>query len=277
MPTAGTEPVAPPLTVASRVAPRVATSVAIWVLAASVGCQLWFGPLVSSGRFFISGTRGRHLPTTEERTLTPYRDRMVTRVPRRGAVVASFEYLARFTARDSVHSLHHIMSGTYTFSSHPYPPPTGVSALIADLAATNIAGAVDPVSATRLQRLVRDNRLVPVDAAGDLVLFTRDAQRGIDLMSAGACGGDGAAPLVFDRALAFLGGGLADSAAHPGQTVTLQTCWRRVGNVDRFFQTRFDLVDAAGRSAQAHTRDLGYLLWPPHVWVEGTAAWEYFF
>src|SRR5258706_9521449 len=75
---------------------RTTGLVMVWALAASFGCQLWFGPLLSSGKFFITGTRGRHLPTPEERTLATYRDSLVARVPRRGGVVASFEILSRF-------------------------------------------------------------------------------------------------------------------------------------------------------------------------------------
>jgi hypothetical protein len=61
---------------------------------------------------------------------------------------------------------------------------------------------------------------------------------------------------------------------HPGGTVTVRTCWRRRGLIDRFYQTRFDLVDAAGRSALERRRDLGYLVWPPHVWAENAVMRE---
>ena len=251
---------------APPVAARTASVLMLWALASSLGCQLWFGPLLSSGKFFITGTRGRHLPTPEERTLTAYRDRMVARVPRRGAVVASFEFLGRFTARDSVQSLHHLVSGTYTFSSRPYPPPEGVSALIADMGATNIVGGVVPTTAERLVSLVRRNRLVPVAEAGDLVLWVRDAGDPVDLVTRGSCDVSGREPITFDGQIEFLGGALGDTAARAGGTVTVRTCWRRRAAIDRFFETEFDLVDAAGRSAFAHRRDLGYLVWPPHVW-----------
>jgi hypothetical protein len=246
---------------------RTAQIVMLWALAASLGCQVWFGPLLSSGRFFITGTRGRHLPTSEERTLAAYRDSMMARVPRRGAVVASFEMLGRFSARDSVHSLHHVLTGTYTFSSRPYPPPEGVSTLIADLAATNIVGAALPTTAQRLLYLIWSNRLVPVAEAGDLVLWVRDAADSVVLVKRGPCEA-GQQSILFDGQLEFLGGALAGTTAHPGGTVTVQTCWRRTAPINRFFGTEFDLVDAAGRSALAHRRDLGYLAWPPHVWAQ---------
>jgi hypothetical protein len=199
---------------------------------------------------------------------------MVARVPRRGAIVASFELLNRFTARDSLHSLHHLITGTYTFSSRPYPLPEGVSALIADVAATNIVNAVVPTTAERLGNLIRRNRLVPVVEAGDLLLLVRDAPDPLELMAHGSCADTLEAPILFDGQLAFLGGTLADSVARPGGTVTLRTCWRRPGPIHRYFQTRFDLVDAAGRSVFAHPRDLGYLMWPPHLWAQNEAMRE---
>jgi hypothetical protein len=90
-------------------------------LSTGVGCQLWFGPIFSNGTFFITGTNTRHLPTAEERTRAAWLDRMVARVPRRGAVVASYELLGRFTGRDSVHSLHHVLSVTTPFRRAPIP------------------------------------------------------------------------------------------------------------------------------------------------------------
>ena len=254
--------------------PRAAVAVMVWGILASVVCQLWFGPLLSSGRFFLAGTRDGHFPTAEERALKPYHDRMVRRVPRHGAVVAGFEFLSRFTGRDSVHSLHHLMRGTYTFSRRAYPLPAGVTALIANMAAINIVTSVEPETAPRLQRLLNANGLVPVDEAGDLVLFTRAGRPALDLVTAGSCPDDSLPPIVFDRELAFTGAALVDSTARPGGTVTLATCWRRVGEVDRVFQTRLDLVDASGRLAQSHVRDLGYGLWPAHIWLAGAPVRE---
>jgi hypothetical protein len=188
--------------------------------------------------------------------------------------VAGFEFLSRFTGRDSVHSLHHLMRGTYTFSRRAYPSPKRVTALIANMAATNIVTSVEPETAPRLQHLLLDNALVPVDEAGDLVLFTREAAQAVNLVTGGACPDDGSAPIVFDRELAFTGAACADSMARPGGTVTLATCWRRVEEVDRIFQTRFDLVDASGRLAQTHAHDLGYGIWPAHIWLAGAPVRE---
>jgi hypothetical protein len=253
---------------------RGATIAIAALLAVSVGCQLWFGPLVSAGKFLISAPGTRHLPTAEERTRAAWLDRMVARVPRRGAVVASYELLGRFTGRDSVHSLHHVIGGHYTFSSRPYPMPEGVSALIADLAGVNIVPVVESASAGRLRDLTLDNRLAPVMTADDLVLFETDAAAPLDLVRRDAPPVDSSHALVFDRQLAYLGGRVVEGIGHPGGTVTLSTWWRRDGAIDRHYQTRFDLVDAEGRVIPGLRRYLGYVLWPPHSWPPGVTMRE---
>lgn len=243
-------------------------------LGAAVGGQLFFGPLLSDGRYFEVKTLGRHLPTGEERTMARLRDSLLARVPPSGGVVASFELLNRLTARDSVHSFHHVMAGRYTFSSRPYPIPTGVSALIADVGSTNIVAAVDPGTSGRLREFMRTNRLVPVAAAGDLILLVADGRDTVELISSRPCPPQAGGPVGFDREIAFLGGGLVDSIGRPGGLVELGTCWRRTGAANRQFSMRLRLLDATGRTALEHTRDLGYLFFPPPAWREGVAVRE---
>ena len=202
------------------------------------------------------------------------RDGMLARVPSSGTVVASFEFLNRLTARDRVHSLHHVMIGRYTFSYRPYPMPTGVSALVANVASVGIMGAVEANTWVKLQELVRFNRLVPVAAEGDLILLLADARDAVELVSKEPCPQAIGSPIGFDHELAFLGGGLVDSIGRPGGLVGLCTCWQRTGRVRRHFSMQFRLLDATGRAAFEHTRDLGYLLFPPQSWQEGVAVRE---
>src|SRR5206468_4177629 len=152
----------------------------------------------------------------EERTLARYRDRMLPGLPRRGAVVAGFDFLDRLASRDSVHSLHHVLAGRYTFSMQPYPQPRGVSALIADLSSPNLPGVATPTSALRLQELLRDNHLVPAAVSGDLVLLVRGVPDTIALVTAGTCPKPQGKPIVFDGQLSFLGGALEDTVGRPG-------------------------------------------------------------
>jgi uncharacterized membrane protein len=242
-------------------------------LGAAVGGQLFFGPLLSDGRFFATPTLGRHWPTGEERAMARLRDGMLRRLPPHGGVVASFELLDHLTARDSVHSLHHVTLGTYTFSHQPYPIPTGVSAMIADLASTNVLGSVDENTYRRLGELARINRLIPVAMAGDLILWLADAPDTLAL-SGQPCSALDGGPIGFDGEIAYLGCTLTDSIARPGGLVALRTCWRRIGTVDRRFTTRLRLWDAQGHTVLDHARDLGYLMFPPHAWGEGAAISE---
>jgi hypothetical protein len=253
---------------------RWTTTLAGIPLGAALGGQLLFGPLLSDGRVFEVQPLGRRWPTGEERAMARLRDQMLRRVPARGGVVASFELLNRLTSRDSVHSLHHLTVGAYTFSARPYPTPAGVTALIADVASTNVLGMVDVNTHVRLIELARRNRLVPVATAGDLMLWLADAPDTLDLVSGRPCDPLPQGPIVFDGQIACLGGDLVSGTAPPGGLVVLRTCWRRVGTVDRRFTMRLRLWDGRRRAALDHTRDLGYLFYPPHAWREGVTVSE---
>jgi hypothetical protein len=110
--------------------------------------------------------------------------------------------------------------------------------------------------------------------ADDLVLFETHVLAPIDLVARDAPPGDSSRALVFDRQLAYLGGRVVDATGTAGGTVTLRTWWRRVGEIDRHYQTRFDLVDASGHVTPGRRRYLGYMLWPPHTWPAGETMRE---
>src|SRR5439155_14166272 len=133
-----------------------------------------FGPLWGTNAMMLALPSESLRPGPYERALRPYRDRMVAQVPREGGVVAAFEFLARFANRGEVHALHHVMGGLYTFSERPYPVPTGISALIADMSEERERSYMIPGSGERMQSLLRLNRLRPAAAAGDQVLFLRN-------------------------------------------------------------------------------------------------------
>lgn len=246
--------------------PRLAAPAVMFVgLGAALACSAWFGPLLGSGNFFLTETRDRVLPNGVERATTPYRDRMIEQVPPQGAVVASLESLHGFTRRAGVHSLHHVVRGTYTYSSLPYPQPEGVGALVADFGAANVVRSVDGESAGRLQDLVVSNGLTPVSANGDLVLFLQ-APDTLALLAGAPCGDPDGQPVVFDTQLEFLGARALDRDATAGGTVRLQSCWRVRGSIDRFFMIEWDVVDAGGRVMQRTSHSLGYVIYAAHTW-----------
>ena len=104
-------------------AARVAAALGGLALAGALLSQVLFGP-VGLGTWQVMGRPGMLVPDSYERTLAPHRDRMMARVPKRGDVVAGFEFLTRFTDRLGLHSLHHFLGGRYTKED--------VAALVAD-------------------------------------------------------------------------------------------------------------------------------------------------
>lgn len=254
-------------------AQALAARLVVPLLVVSLACNALFGPLLGSGRLQGMARPEALAPSEYDRTLEPWRDALVARIPDRGGVVAGMEFLARFTDRAEVHALHHLIGGRYTYSTLAYPVPLGVAAVLADLGSGGLFHLVDAGTSARWRELQRRNHLRPVDAADDVVLFLRDAPDSIELCAPGPCLRERARRVVYDGELAFLGAEMGGPAA-PGERVTFRTCWRRIAPADRFFLTEFVVVDTASRPVLQLWRYLGYTLHPVAGWPADTTMRE---
>jgi uncharacterized membrane protein len=235
-------------------------------LASSLLCNLLYGPLLYRGWIPFDRTTEMYWPTMVERTLRPYRDQMVKRVPADGGVVTGFEFLPRFASRRDVHSLHHLYTGLYTFSTKAYPMPTGVHAMLADVGDPMLAKYVKGDTPARLRELAEKNHLRPTDAAGDLLLFTPATGDTVDLITIPAP----APPVVrqanFDGEVVLEGFSLPRTPVVPNGLMPIETYWRRIGASQRLLLVQFLLSDANGAPAFSVIRHLGYLMYPPYTW-----------
>ncbi|MBI1797859.1 MAG: DUF2079 domain-containing protein [Candidatus Eisenbacteria bacterium] len=252
---------------------RGARLAAAALLAASLASQWMFGALGGHGVLQLVGAEEAIAPGGFDRATTRYRDAMLATLGRRDQVVAGFEFLLRLADRD-VRSFHNVVDGLKTFSQAPYASPTGITALIADVSHTRLRPHADPGTAARCARLRAENRLGLVAAAGDLMLFLRDAPDSVALWQ------DGEQPLpnphrvVFDRQLAFLGNALLATSVAPGGLLPMDTYWRRVAPTDSLYVIRLAAYDASGHAVFAHMRDLGYMLHPASTWRDTTMMRE---
>lgn len=211
-------------------------------------------------------------PSAAERAEASWREAFVRQVPDRVPVVAGFEFLSRLAARDSLHSLHHVLGGRYTWSRRPYPVPGGIECLVADLADPRLLPWLDGASSARFADLLVRNGLAPVEAAGDLVLFRRGAP-GLALIAPAR--GPGPAPGPADGGLEWCGAAIRDPRPlAPGATLDLTTSWRRRGAVRDPVIVGWIVRDANGREVHAHARHLGYLAFPPAAWPAGVVMEE---
>src|SRR5262249_50862930 len=81
------------------------------VVAVAIATNVMFGP-VGGRQILQRAPRNESIwPPEYDRTLTPFREQMLKRVPRDGGVVAGFEFLPRLARRAEVHSIHHVLSG----------------------------------------------------------------------------------------------------------------------------------------------------------------------
>jgi uncharacterized membrane protein len=252
----------------------VALGAAGAALAASVLCNLLYGPLLRQGWIPLPAAIESFWPNRFDRTQRGYRDRMVSRVPATGGVVAAFEFLPRLASRRDVHSMHHLYTGHYTFSSQPYPVPTGVVAMLADVGDQRLASYVQQDTPLRLRDLTDRNRLRPVDAAGDLVLFLREPADTVELVRVGAPAAPIARHVVYDHQLAFTGFAMPESTVAVGGVLPIETYWRRVAAADRQFLMFLVLRDAGGTAVFSLGRHLGYLLYPTAAWPADSTVRE---
>jgi len=241
-------------------------------LAAALVSAALFGPLGGAPARARARAIEHTVPTGFERAMRPHREAALSRI-RDGGVVASFELLPRLAHRDGVHSLHHLLTGRYTFSDRPYPTPRDVTVLVADFANPRIVPLVDGGSASRLGALIAWNGLAPVTAQGDLVLFMHAPRETLGLLRPGPAPAFGGTPVAFDGQLELLGV-QHEEAAPAGGTLRLRSWWRRLGPVDRLHLVQWRLIDARGRVAFEHTRHLGYVVRPPATWPKGEAVGE---
>jgi uncharacterized membrane protein len=260
---------------ASAGRPRaIARGVAALALTAAVVCTLLYGPLVRVGGLELPTAPEPLWPSAFDGARLPYRDRMMARVPKEGGVVAAFEFLSHLATRPVVHSLHHLYTGYYTYSSRRYPVPDGISAMLADVGDRHLSMYVKPSTPLRLRELVERNDLHPADAAGDLVLFVKGATDTVDLFRAPAPEPAVARHVTYDRQLALVGYSMPESTVALGDLLPIETCWRRVAPADRHFMIQLVMRDAGGEAVFSVVRHLGYLVYPVSEWPPDTTVRE---
>ena len=248
---------------------RVATAA---LLAAAAAAQCAFGPFAPAPLWRAHEPSERNWPDGRERALARWRDAFHAQLPEHGVVVADFPSLAALAGRDSVHSLHHLTTGRYTYSELEYPAPAHVAAMICDPGALTSAGGLDEPGLARLRSFVASRGLRLADAAGDLLLLEpRDADTLAWLEPAAAL-----APRMarFDGALDLLEARLSAPEATAGGSLPIVTSWRRVGMLTTPPLVQWSVTGGDGVTSDEEPRRLGYGLTDVSRWPEGQAFEE---
>ena len=251
-----------------------ALGLAAAALLASLVCNSLYGPLTGSSRVENAVPPQRSAPDPLDRTMKPYRDRMVREIPAAGGVVASFEFLPHVARRADVHSAHHVFSGRYTFSERPYPVPGGIGAFLANATDDRMVNYIDALTGARLRALIARNGLACADAAGDLLLFARGARDTLRLIDPNPGPVDHPANVTFDSTIVYLGASRLAKRARPGAPIELITYWRRLADTDRLYFLVLALFDPAGHLALRRIRLLGYVTDTIDTWPKGQAMAE---
>jgi hypothetical protein len=213
-------------------------------------------------------------PSTSDWALAPYRDELVRRAGHPRGVVAGFEFLTRFVSSPDVQSLHHVVLGRYTYSTRPYPAPHDVTVLIGDMSNPYLQDCVDPGSGARMRDLIARNRLVPVAAAGDNLLFLRDSPDSIELVSFPGRMPEAARRVVYDGSVAYRGWD-PPAEVTPGGLLSIRTYWERLGPTRAVYNTEIVVSDSSDSARIDRSRMIGYLFapvadWPMHTMLRET-------
>jgi uncharacterized membrane protein len=253
---------------------RAALAVMLALVAASLASNWMFGPLTAHGHLQMVAAEEAVAPTGKDRALTRHRDRMMATLGNRDSAVAGFEFLSRLASRPHVRSFHNIAGGLHTFSTKPYPVPDDVTGLIVDVAHARIRPYAKPGTGARVREMLRRNRLGLVEAAGDILLFLRDAPDSVEIWREGEASIARPTRVVFDGQLAYLGNELLATTVTPGGLLPLRTHWRKVAPTDSLYVLELAAYDGSIRMAFATMRYLGYMLHPAGDWPDTTMVSE---
>jgi hypothetical protein len=233
-----------------------------------------FGPLTGHGRLQLVGAEESIAPAGRDRALTRYRDAMMAQVGGRDSVMAGFEFLPRLAARRHTRSFHNVVGGTHTFSTRPYPVPDDVTALIADASHVRLRPYGNRTTGERYRELIERNRLGLVDAAGDLLLYLRDAPDSVRIWQVGETAVARPDRVVFDGQLAYLGDEPLAASVAPGGLFPVRTFWRKVAPTDSLYIVQLTAFDVLERPAFSTMHYIGYMLHPAGSWPDTTMVAE---
>ncbi len=245
-------------------------------LALAVTCQVLFGPVAGLGRLQAVPAPERNLPTPYESAQARHMRGMLARLPAEGAVAAGFRFMPHVVNRDVVYSVHHVYKGTHTMSDKPYAIPEDVAAMALDADSWIYLTFSRPDGGGRLRRLLEVNRLAPVEAAGDALLFLRDAKEPITLWETGDFTPDSRRRVDYNGQLLLLGWDALPAAAAPGGTLPVRTLWRRSGDVNRYYLSQFAFFGPAGERIFLMPRRIGYTIYPPQDWPRERVVREHY-
>jgi hypothetical protein len=225
-------------------APAWAPTLAMLMVAAGLLAQWLWGGVFGTGQWQDVVHNEEIWPDSLERTMRPYRDRMMARIPPDGAVVAGFEFLSHLATRSDLHSMHHVLSGEYTYSDQPYPLPKNVTAVVGDM--TGQIPYMDFHSGERLRAIAAERGLEPAAAVGGTIEMLPGVTDSVEFYRIGERYDHPRLDLLADGQMLFLGAVRLDSLVSPGQVLRIKSYWKRVAPGNRSYLSQAWLLRRGG-------------------------------
>ncbi len=242
------------------------------VLAASLAGQLLAGPWSPGLAESPDAPAEAAWPTPHDLAMARWREAFQRALPAYGTIVADFPSLAPLSARDSLHSLHHVAAGHFTYSPRPYPAPAHVDGMLMDAGALVAKGELTAADLARIRAFVATRGLHVADAAGDLVRLQPGGRDTLAWLAAAPA--TSAAPLAhWPGAFALLSASLPAPVVAPGGRLPIVARWRRDGPLPGVPLVQWTVTGPREQALDAPPVPLGFGLADPAAWPAGS-AWD---
>jgi hypothetical protein len=159
-----------------------------------------------------------------------------------------------------------VYAGTYTFSTRPYPTPSGVSAVLADPSNPRLYPYLNDSTAERMTRVFGERNLRPAMAAGDLTLWLPGGADTLVLPRPARAPAPIGRRVTYDQTIALLGRAAVPPHAARGDLIPLPLQWMRVAPTDRRWVALFALAN--GKQFRRFIHPFGGAAIGPERWPE---------
>jgi uncharacterized membrane protein len=232
----------------------------ICIAAASIACNLSFGPLPE---IYLSKSQLLDEQTAKIKYM------FLRKIPGQAGIVATFEFLPHLTQRAHLYSFHHVYSGRHTLSSRAYQLPQDASyALLNFNDHLTFRGFYNPGNYNNIVNFLSEGQWGVVDVRGSIVLFERgrgDTSELYEIYTSPP--GD-----VFDKIWCIDGAlELAYYKLEEPQNGILQIdlYWHSLRKTSKDIIVFFDIIDRYGIVKSHLIMPICYRIYPTNAWSEG--------
>lgn len=195
-------------------------------------------------------------------------------IPADASLVTTFEFMPRISHRGKFFSFHHIYHGYYTLSDKPYKLSDEVDYALIDLNDGLTFGSFYNFTGYKnIQAFLSQQKLVPVGARDNTVLFKKNAQEKINLFEVSQ-----EAPSANNNGDFFSDGHVhlkGFDIVRKGEVLDVKLYWYSAEQTPHDIIELFGFIDDQGRLAHHSFSPACYRIFPSQAWPKGSWVVEH--